>query len=1471
MEIVIAILFSTVISMGVSLYFRMLGKKDDPLERINKFAIKKTNELNEAFGKIQTRFNTIISDFNAQQTQANAAVKLLKQQNEDFSSKMQTFDQSINAVKTIKTQIDGYAKILSELNDMTAQVEENLERLHKESGVITALDGKLAKQQQQIVSIEKKIPEISKEFSEKNAEQLKSVGTTLIENYESRAAKLASDIKASQGEAEKALGEIRQSIQEAYNHAASSAEKLENTAFVHLSEQAQQRTDQYLKELGAQTASLQAELEKQTMAIRNDITNRTSIIHAELESKSKELSKMFDDKTTAVTTAYKESENKLLTDAKANLIKINEKFNEKLGQLSDAFAGKMDALQTKYNQQLETIGGRNDGLIGKIQARFNEDSNKLEAEYTKQMESIQKKNEGNYSALSAKFDEDFKKFQDAYTAAFENATATNNTKVNEFNRLFVEEHKKFADEHQRLIQDFAAAINESQSENDRKLAEFKDEQNEQLQSLNEIYNAEYTKIKEEYLGRFEGLQDEYAQQIDGLQNVFGNRIEELSNTEEDYKARIENLRSQLEISLRQCNERSTSLQNEISDMQEKLSETLRQVASEATTSVQNAEASVQAIKSQCDEAERKAAELKPELEEKISQMNMSLDSVQSETIEKLERLQNATESKIQEILSETGAKIKDFQTKTEQTITNIQNDSEQQFASLKTDSTAKFESFQSESERQFDGFKGDTTARLDNFQNETNARLESLTKIITDSVRKAVSESEVKHLNILENVDSQLNAYKKDIEYKLSQIQLSESDIDTLEKSLKAAMSEVQNRVLRDFDTFTANQKQKHEEFSNTIKEDSAEIESKITEINRSLDSLKETATGSMSAKLQEFESEFNQTLSTKSDQIDSNLAEWKHELDSKLTTITNTYEDSRKKVEAQYLEDFKTGIEGLQTRASDQYTKVAASIEQTKLDMQDSIKDIQDFVNRFKSDTDNSINSLTKASEEALKKEIEHNKELVQTSLSKLQEDLLGDLKLFEDSVRTRQETGSSSIDAALAEFNTWKQQLKNQFEDSEKIFSTDLEKFKAQSDDKIKEESQKLLQNMNDYAVSVQNQHNELNDKISDLQNQTDASIKSYEEKSAAILNQMGSMYKQMLDEAQKRLAQQDADATERVEAFTKTITEAEDRNAANQSSFTLKMQDSANLIQTRLGEIEKQIQDVKANIQSYETADKMRRQLEANVQELNSAFTKLQGYADTADKMNVQYTSILKINEDINRQLSGMEAQKNRVVSLEQQFGKMMALSSTIDDRILSLNTTKDDLQSMEVTVRNYNDRLQQISEQYERLDKKDEVVTRIMTDVDNQFEKLKELEQRLTNCNRQAVSLPQEIKEVQANVDKILQSGPKITTAIGKLETLDSIITDTEKRIETLNSVQNGIKKTQLDLEGINRDVDNKFNILQKMTQQELTKRPRAKENVINPQINETVRTLKRKGWTIAEIAENVKLTENEVDLILQLPE
>ena len=110
---------------------------------------------------------------------------------------------------------------------MTEQVEENLERIHKESGIIDGLTKKLDKQQIAVEQIEKKIPEVSKEFSAHNAEQLKAIGTKLLDQYETYASKLAEEIKTAQNTAETTLVTIKQNIQAVYDQATEKAEKLE--------------------------------------------------------------------------------------------------------------------------------------------------------------------------------------------------------------------------------------------------------------------------------------------------------------------------------------------------------------------------------------------------------------------------------------------------------------------------------------------------------------------------------------------------------------------------------------------------------------------------------------------------------------------------------------------------------------------------------------------------------------------------------------------------------------------------------------------------------------------------------------------------------------------------------------------------------------------------------------------------------------------------------------------------------------------------------------------------------------------------------------------------------------------------------------------------------------------------------------------------------------------------------------------
>ena len=167
--------------------------------------------------------------------------------------------------------------------------------------------------------------------------------------------------------------------------------------------------------------------------------------------------------------------------------------------------------------------------------------------------------------------------------------------------------------------------------------------------------------------------------------------------EENCKKRLDKIQSDFDENISTCNSRSENLKKEISIVQNELKNSLEDVTQKASTTVEEAKNSVQYIQTQCDKAEKRAAEIQTDLQK-----------IQAETEQKIDALHSSTNSQIE------------------------------------------------------------------NFQIETNNRLESLSKLISDSVKKAVSESEVKHLHILDDVDSQLNSYKKDIEYKLSQIQFSQ-------------------------------------------------------------------------------------------------------------------------------------------------------------------------------------------------------------------------------------------------------------------------------------------------------------------------------------------------------------------------------------------------------------------------------------------------------------------------------------------------------------------------------------------------------------------------------------------------------------------------------------------------------------------------------------------------------------------------
>jgi hypothetical protein len=124
--------------------------------------------------------------------------------------------------------------------------------------------------------------------------------------------------------------------------------------------------------------------------------------------------------------------------------------------------------------------------------------------------------------------------------------------------------------------------------------------------------------------------------------------------------------------------------------------------------------------------------------------------------------------------------------------------------------------------------------------------------------------------------------------------------------------------------------------------------------------------------------------------------------------------------------------------------------------------------------------------------------------------------------------------------------------------------------------------------------------------------------------------------------------------------------------------------------------------------------------------------------------------------------------------------------------------------------------------------------------------------------------------QKNVDELLRSGPKIGDAIAKLENMQELLKDADKRLETINSTRQGINLQEQRLQQLSKSVDSKFDDLKAITRSEIEKNPSVDGKHVTPAQRSSVRTLKRQGWTTAEIAKQLKLSQMEVELILEVP-
>ena len=297
-------------------------------------------------------------------------------------------------------------------------------------------------------------------------------------------------------------------------------------------------------------------------------------------------------------------------------------------------------------------------------------------------------------------------------------------------------------------------------------------------------------------------------------------------------------------------------------------------------------------------------------------------------------------------------------------------------------------------------------------------------------------------------------------------------------------------------------------------------------------------------------------------------------------------------------------------------------------------------------------------------------------------------------------------------------------------------------------------------------------------------------------------------------------------------------------------------------RFDEINKTIAKFVKDSEIFEKAENHKKQLTESLTELKQSLSQVKDWQDEVKDLEARVKNLDKMNADVTQKISLYNNERGRVDRLEQDYTRIIQLSSKAGQTLDNIIQANDTLQDVEMKVRDFQENLADISNKFERIEKKEVVIDKVSDSVDKAFENLKALEQRETN------SLPKEILQVQKDVDSLLKNSGKISNAIDKLDSLQHILDDTDEHINSIKNSRDGILTIEANLKALAKETDKKIDIVKAISEPEAKKKTNVSKTIGKSE-KDMVIDLKRRGWKDETIANKLGLSISEVRLILEM--
>ena len=261
-------------SVSLILVFRYLDKDNRSIEGAKRYIDNAKSQFDKYFQDNSKKIQDAEIELETKQSVAIAAIKRLESIQEEVVTKADSFQGNIDSISTMEKQLSQYSEVLNDLIEMTANVEENLQRLQTESRFLDKTTKKITSQKSLLDSLENRIPNIISDFKNENLAQLDQVSKDLQEKLKSLSEQLETQTKQNLFSNQELLSEIEKTYTTAVDGAKNKAKALETSVISSMKQELEENLEKLkssseaqIKEYEAAIADYDVFLEKSKDAV----------------------------------------------------------------------------------------------------------------------------------------------------------------------------------------------------------------------------------------------------------------------------------------------------------------------------------------------------------------------------------------------------------------------------------------------------------------------------------------------------------------------------------------------------------------------------------------------------------------------------------------------------------------------------------------------------------------------------------------------------------------------------------------------------------------------------------------------------------------------------------------------------------------------------------------------------------------------------------------------------------------------------------------------------------------------------------------------------------------------------------------------------------------------------------------------------------------------------------------------------